>query len=63
MELRSVGQDLLYEKGYLHQVIPRLAAHFNVARINIASVPGVHEQASVERLKHSLSVPLNVLPG
>ncbi|AQA20211.1 hypothetical protein BST95_08175 [Halioglobus japonicus] len=62
-ELRSVGQDLLYVKGYVHQVIPRLAARFNVARINIASVPGVHEQASVERLTHSLSVPLNVLPG
>ncbi|MEZ5501672.1 MAG: DASH family cryptochrome [Halioglobus sp.] len=61
--LRERGQDLLVVRGSPSQVLPRLVEQFGVARMGVASAPGVYEHRDTDHLARALDIPVTVHEG
>lgn len=62
-ELRDCGQDLLYMRGQVPQVLSILVQQFGVQRVGLADAPGTREGKLVTQLRERLPVPVVLHPG
>jgi len=61
--LAALGQDLLVLQGSPELVIPQLVEQLRIDRVATARTPGAYEEASLARLRRTLSVPVDVHQG